>query len=33
MNSGNECQRYNLNEAIYPKYVCKFQKNHSQKYD
>ena len=33
MNSGNEHQCDILNEAIYPKYVCKFQKNHSQKYD
>ena len=33
MISGNERQRDILNEAIYPKYVCKFQKNHSQKYD
>ena len=33
MNSGNEHQCDILNETIYPKYVCKFQKNHSQKYD
>ena len=33
MNSGNEHQRDILNEAIYPKYVCMFQKNRSQKYD
>ena len=33
MNSGNKHQRDILNEAIYPKYVCKFHKNRSQKYD
>ena len=33
MNSGNEHQHDILNEAIYPKYVCKFQKNYSQKYN
>ena len=33
MNSGNERQCDILNKAIYPQYVCKFQKNHSQEYD
>ena len=33
MEPGNDREHDLLNQAIHPKYVCKFQRNRSQQYD